>query len=175
MSSGKITGDPSCWSSLMLPYGHAFTQSPQRVHRARKVGSGTAPGGRSQSRRAGTGARSAGASRCFTNSWAVLARDTTESFRKRRRPYTGSVAMVLAGSDHAVGAEFVDLDAPVAGPELGIPTRMILPDEVEHMLLDLLVQIFDPGVGRKTAERTGEPGHQHDCVLDLRNFPAVDL
>ena len=37
----------------------------------------------------------------------------------------------------AVGAQLVDLDAAIAGPEFDIPARVILADEIEHIGLEL--------------------------------------
>src|SRR5688572_24311462 len=72
--------------------GQAFRQSLHFVQRSRKVASPAAPGGRSQSvRKAGAGF-SGTASAWEENSFAAFATEMTESLKKSRRPYLGSVA-----------------------------------------------------------------------------------
>src|SRR5215217_4096670 len=78
----------------MAPGGQASMQSLHFVQRSRNADSSTAPGGRSQSVRLGGGACGTTAFFCCLNSWAALATDRTESFRKSRRPYAGSVAIL---------------------------------------------------------------------------------
>lgn len=82
----------------MAPGGQAVTQSLHLVQRSKNSPSATAPGGRNQSgRTAGTAASLGEASACLTNSCAALTVETTESFRKSRRPYEGLVAMGFLG------------------------------------------------------------------------------
>ena len=59
------------------------------------------------------------------NSRAALATETTESFRKSRRPYLGSPATMRSKLHHTVGLQFIDFDATVAGPH----TRHPSPDD----------------------------------------------
>ena len=51
----------------------------------------------------------------------------------------------------AVGAQLVDLDAAIAGPEFDIPARVILADEIEYVGLELVAHILDPRIGREPA------------------------
>src|SRR5918994_1859853 len=158
--------------------GQAFMQSLHFVQRSRKIASPTAPGGRSQSvRRAGAGF-SGTASAWEENSFAAFATEMTESLKKSRRPYFGSVAtgwcallfqeMVPKGSrfsgsssnevaleifsdlllHDAVGPKLVHLDAAVAGTEVHVPAGMILADEVEHVGLDLGPHVLYPCISR---------------------------
>jgi hypothetical protein len=67
-------------------------QSLHFVQRSRKIASPAAPGGRSQSvRMTGTGF-SGTPSAWEENSFAAFATEMTESLKKSRRPYLGSVA-----------------------------------------------------------------------------------
>lgn len=79
---------------MIAPGGQAVMQSLHFVQRSRKSGSPTAPGGRSQSVRVGGGDGSTGTpSACLTSSRAALTVESTESFRKSRRPYEGLVGI----------------------------------------------------------------------------------
>jgi hypothetical protein len=91
--SGKITGVPSACGT-MASWGQALMQSPHWVQRSKNSASLTAPGGRSQSIRTGGAGFSGAASTWAAYSLAALATERTESLKKSRRPYLGSVAMV---------------------------------------------------------------------------------
>lgn len=78
--------------------GHAFTQSLHFVQRSRNSASSAAPGGRSQSVRMAGAGFSGAASACAAYSFAAFATDRTESLKKSRLPYFGSVATVFAVS-----------------------------------------------------------------------------
>jgi hypothetical protein len=67
-------------------------QSLHFVQRSRKIASPTAPGGRSQSVRMAGAGFSGTASAWEENSFAAFATEMTESLKKSRRPYFGSVA-----------------------------------------------------------------------------------
>ena len=51
----------------------------------------------------------------------------------------------------AVGAQFVDLDAAIAGSEFDIPAGMILANEVQYIALDLVAHILNPRIGWESA------------------------
>src|SRR6185295_7691035 len=163
------TGVPFCGWNVIDPYGHTLAQSPHCVHRSKNSVSSTAPGGRNQSVRTGTGAGCSGTtSWCLLNSFAALATDTTESLRKSRRPYGESVAIAIQPLHDAIGAQLVDFDAAIARPKFDIPPRMIFADEVEHIALEFGAHILNPRIGREPAERTGKSRHQHDFIFCFR-------
>lgn len=102
VSSAKIPGVPSL-VTMMAPGGQVSIQSPHFVQHSKNNASLTAPGGRSQSVRTGGVTGTAVDSFCCANSCAALATDSTESFRKSRRPYEGLVA-ISATSHHRLEA-----------------------------------------------------------------------
>ena len=43
-----------------------------------------------------------------------------------------------------VGAQLINLDATIAGPELNVPARVILAYEIKHIRLELVAHILNP-------------------------------
>ena len=123
-------------------------QSPHCVQRSRNAASSPDPGGRSQSVRTAAGFWGGGASTSRENSRAAFATERTESLKKSRRPYEGSVAIDLK-VEVKVQAEIED-EATVK--TLGIEslaltstlTYHILRHPVGTQLIDLHTAIASP-------------------------------
>src|SRR5262245_44268341 len=75
----------------------------------------------------------------------------------------------------AVGTKLVDLDTSITGTEFGIPTGVILTDEIEHIGLELAPHILHPRIGWEPAQRARKSRHQHDFIFCFWNLATLDI